>query len=484
MHIQEIFNAIHKNHHYEYLVIDRDMTVIEFSDRVIDYCDEKLLKDESIDIYNLVPEFYGLETQFKELFEKKCQIIEIPKVRKNEEQYANISVHMGREKEEKIETLIILFENITEYVLMHQRSVQDRNEKTLLLYELEKKNISLQKYNEEMEQLVETETKKIAKFINEYENALNFSTLFCRMSTKGIIVKSSQAFDELFGYMKGKLFKQKYKTLLKPSKIAFFNDILHHKIREQRGWHGIIKHQNRNGEILHLQSAYVPILNIDGEVEEIISFFVDLSENIKLDAAIITTQQEVIATMGAIGETRSKETGDHVLRVAEYSKLLALKLGLSAKEAEEIRMASPMHDIGKVGIKDAILNKPSKLTNEEFFIMKTHTKIGYNMLMGSNQKLLQTAAIIAHEHHEKWDGTGYPRALSGENIHLYGRITAISDVFDALGHNRVYKKSWPLELILDYLKSEKGKHFDPTLVDIFLENIDEFLEIKNMLNDN
>jgi response regulator RpfG family c-di-GMP phosphodiesterase len=141
-------------------------------------------------------------------------------------------------------------------------------------------------------------------------------------------------------------------------------------------------------------------------------------------------------------------------------------------------MASPMHDIGKVGIPDNILNKPGKLSEEEFEIMKTHAQLGHEMLKGSNQALLKTAAIISVEHHEKWDGSGYPRGLKGEDIHIYGRITAIADVFDALGHDRVYKKAWPLQNILDLFKEGRAKHFDPNLVDLFFDHLDDFLAIK------
>jgi len=143
-----------------------------------------------------------------------------------------------------------------------------------------------------------------------------------------------------------------------------------------------------------------------------------------------------------------------------------------------------MHDIGKVGIPDNILNKPGKLTEEEFEIMKTHAELGYEMLKGSNQALLKTASIISMEHHEKWDGSGYPRGLKGKEIHLYGRITAIADVFDALGHDRVYKKAWPLEKILDLFKEGQGKHFDPELIDLFMDNLDDFLAIKKSFDGN
>ena len=146
-------------------------------------------------------------------------------------------------------------------------------------------------------------------------------------------------------------------------------------------------------------------------------------------------------------------------------------------------MASPMHDIGKVGIPDAILNKPGKLTDDEFKIMKTHSALGYQMLKHSNREILQMAAIVAYTHHEKWDGTGYPKKIKGEAIHIFGRITALADVFDALGSDRCYKKAWELEDILALIKEERGKHFDPDLVDLFLGNLDEFLVIRDRFKD-
>ncbi|MGG1517304.1 DUF3369 domain-containing protein [Paenibacillus oryzisoli] len=203
-------------------------------------------------------------------------------------------------------------------------------------------------------------------------------------------------------------------------------------------------------------------------------------ENLYLNEELESTQQEIIYTMGEITETRSKETGHHVKRVAEYSRLLALKYGLSESEAEVIRLATPMHDVGKVGIPDAILNKPAALTPEEFEIMKTHANLGYEMLKHSNKKVLYAAAIIAWQHHERYDGTGYPQGLKGEDIHLYGRIAALADVFDALCSDRVYKKAWELDRVLELLRTERGKHFDPQIVDLFLNHLDEFLQIKEM----
>ncbi len=210
---------------------------------------------------------------------------------------------------------------------------------------------------------------------------------------------------------------------------------------------------------------------------------VRLAEVETLSKEIEETQREVVFTMGAIGESRSKETGNHVKRVAEYSKLLALYYGLDPKEAEMLKQASPMHDIGKVAIPDAILNKPGRFDESEREIMNTHSQLGFDMLKHSNRPLLKCAATVALEHHEKWDGTGYPRKLKGEDIHIYGRITALADVFDALGSDRCYKKAWDDERIFNLFKEERGKHFEPKLIDIFFEHLDEFLQIREDLKD-
>ena len=187
--------------------------------------------------------------------------------------------------------------------------------------------------------------------------------------------------------------------------------------------------------------------------------------------------------MGEIAETRSKETGNHVKRVAEYSKLLALKLGLDEQTAEMLKLASPMHDIGKVGIPDNILNKPGKHTFEEFEIMKTHAQLGYEMLKHSTKPILQAAAIVEREHHEKYNAKGYPKGLRGEEIHIFARITAVADVFDALGSDRVYKKAWEDEKIFELFNSEKGEHFDPKIIDVFFENIEEIKVIREKFKD-
>ncbi|MGE4497500.1 MAG: HD-GYP domain-containing protein [Deferribacterales bacterium] len=195
------------------------------------------------------------------------------------------------------------------------------------------------------------------------------------------------------------------------------------------------------------------------------------------------TQKEIIFTMAEAGEMRSKETGFHVKRVAEYSYLLAVGCGMSEKEAELLKMASPMHDIGKVAIPDAVLLKPGKLTDEEWEIMRSHAVMGYNILRHSERKILKAAATVALTHHEKWNGKGYPHGLAGEDIHIFGRITAIADVFDALGSDRVYKKAWDMDRILKLMQEESGQHFDPALVKVFFDNLDKFIAVRDTYRD-
>jgi len=208
-----------------------------------------------------------------------------------------------------------------------------------------------------------------------------------------------------------------------------------------------------------------------------------LAEVQALQQEIEDTQREVIFTMGAIGESRSKETGNHVKRVAEYTYILAKHYGLPAEECKMLKQASPMHDIGKIAISDTILNKPGRFNDEERAIMETHSQLGYDMLKSSNRTLIKMAAIVAYEHHEKYNGTGYPNKTAGEKIHIYGRITSIADVFDALGSYRVYKEAWSDEKIFKMFKEERGEHFDPKLIDIFFDNLNEFLAIRNTMRD-
>lgn len=202
-------------------------------------------------------------------------------------------------------------------------------------------------------------------------------------------------------------------------------------------------------------------------------------ELLALNDEIESTLRETIYTMGVIEENRSQETANHTRRVALYSQVLAQKAGLTPREVELLAAASPLHDIGKLGIPDNILLKPGRLTEEERQIMMNHPAIGCIMLQHSRRDILVAARIIAYQHQERWDGGGYPQGLSGEDIHIFGRIVALADVFDALYSHRIYKKAWPLAKVTEWMGQQRGKHFDPRLVDLFLAHIDEFVAIYN-----
>jgi putative two-component system response regulator len=203
----------------------------------------------------------------------------------------------------------------------------------------------------------------------------------------------------------------------------------------------------------------------------------------KATQTIVAQAQETIFCLAKAAEHRDPETGAHILRMSHYSRHIARGLGLSVDDQELLLAASPMHDIGKVGTPDMILLKPGKLTDEEFAVMRQHAEIGYRVLSGSSSPLLQVAAEIAYTHHEKYDGSGYPRGLAGAQIPLFGRIVAVADVFDALTSERPYKPAWSIERATQTMQEGKGRHFDPACIDAFFSHWSEVLEIKQRFQD-
>jgi len=179
-------------------------------------------------------------------------------------------------------------------------------------------------------------------------------------------------------------------------------------------------------------------------------------------------QIEMLQRLAAAAEVRDDETGQHTQRVGEMTGRLARAMGWSEDESELIRRAAPLHDLGKIGVPDGVLMKAGKLTAEEFEIIKTHTTIGARILRGGRSELVQLAERIALGHHEKWDGSGYPNGLSGEAIPLEARLVSIVDVFDALAHDRPYRKGWPVAEVLARIAEQSGRHFDPRVVEVFL----------------
>lgn len=220
----------------------------------------------------------------------------------------------------------------------------------------------------------------------------------------------------------------------------------------------------------------------------------DLVDSLASQAAIALTNAKLIDNMrdahvdtlfrlSVAAEYKDEDTASHLERMSRYSAVLSRKMGFDDLFIDQIQLASPMHDVGKIGIPDAILMKPGKLTDKEFDIMRTHPQIGARILGGSSSPLLKMAEVIALSHHEKWNGMGYPNKLKGEDIPIEGRIVALADVFDALTSRRCYKPAWPLERALNLIKETREEHFDPNVVDAFFESLDQILEIKQRYAD-
>jgi response regulator RpfG family c-di-GMP phosphodiesterase len=222
------------------------------------------------------------------------------------------------------------------------------------------------------------------------------------------------------------------------------------------------------------------ISDLDKQLIDIFAINVGVAfENLLLSQEVEDTQSELILRLGDVVESRSKEAAHHVVRMAEYCYELALLIGLDEDDADLLKRAAPMHDVGKIATPDAVLLKPGKLDKDEWHIMRQHPVIGHQILASSKRPILKAAATISLQHHEKFDGTGYPSGLRGEEIDIFARILAIADVFDALAHKRCYKEAWPLEDVLIEMKRNAGTHFDPDILATFIENIDLFVLIKN-----
>ncbi len=259
----------------------------------------------------------------------------------------------------------------------------------------------------------------------------------------------------------------------------------------------MVKRAERSGSEFFFNHSFVSIIRADNDEEilfllkgtedappldqDLIRIYMSnvamAFHNVNLNLEIIETQKEIIHTLGEVVETRSQETANHVLRVGKMAQMLALRMGMDPDDAAILRLAAPMHDVGKVGIPDAILNKPGRLTETEFSVMKKHTTIGWEILGKSQRRIMRTAALVAHQHHERWDGTGYPNGLKGEEIDLFGRITALVDVFDAVINKRIYRDAKELGEVVNMLREGRATHFDPELVDCFLANLTEFVAV-------
>lgn len=241
----------------------------------------------------------------------------------------------------------------------------------------------------------------------------------------------------------------------------------------------MLNHQGR----LHIATAVMLMLALVYLISTAYKYSKFMTKTISQNAELKASGLDIIKHLSVAGEYRDNDTANHVIRMSKYCEALAKKAGYNKKFCETILYASPMHDVGKIGIPDNILLKPGKLSIEEFEIMKKHSEIGASILNSERSEIIKMAKIIAATHHEKYDGSGYPKGLKAEEIPIEGRIAAICDVFDALTSERPYKQAWQVEKALDYIKEQSGKHFDPDLSKHFLDIIDEVLVLKEKYKD-
>lgn len=264
-----------------------------------------------------------------------------------------------------------------------------------------------------------------------------------------------------------------------PDLIAQLDDARSNRISQLHGdtYVGYFPNSSGKASLLVLKGVE-SISEIDAKLLEVFCSGVAIAfDNILLTQEITDTQAELILRLGDVVESRSSEAGNHVRRMSQVCQLLANAAGLPDDETAVLMHAAPMHDIGKIGTPDAVLLKPGKLTPDEWEIMKQHPALGLSILDGSSRPILKAAAIIAYQHHEKFDGTGYPQGLKGYDIHCFARIVAVADVFDALSHKRCYKEAWPNEAVIAHLREVSGLHLDPQFVELLITHMDEALEI-------
>jgi HD-GYP domain-containing protein (c-di-GMP phosphodiesterase class II) len=255
----------------------------------------------------------------------------------------------------------------------------------------------------------------------------------------------------------------------------------HHPVIEQR--HFAMRFgTRRSGDHVIYLATETRFVNADTQLVELFCQNVSVAlENLSLHDEIVHSQRQLILLLSSAIEERSPELRNHVRRVSEYAVQLGRLYGLSEPDLELLNIGAVMHDLGKIGIPDAVLNKAGPFDPEERKLMQTHVQRGRELLSGQTSEMMQQAQIVVGQHHEQWDGGGYPAGLTGEQIHIFGRIAAIADVFDALTTQRCYKQPWPVPQAIEFIREQRGRQFDPHLVDLFLDNVELFLSIRSRL---
>ncbi|MEA2132392.1 MAG: hypothetical protein QOC68_301 [Solirubrobacteraceae bacterium] len=288
-------------------------------------------------------------------------------------------------------------------------------------------------------------------------------------SQVGQIERVNQAFCKMIGYAAGELIGTNFVALTHPDDRPESQRVVGIVAHNGDATHRFEKrYVHADGRIVDARVAATAIRDDEGEVAQIFAQIEDVTDARRTSRELQQAQVEMLARLAAVAEFRDDDTGRHTRRVGDLSVAIGERLGLPTAQLDLLRLAAPLHDVGKIAIPDAVLGKPGKLTTAEFDQMKTHTSVGAQMLAGSGFALLELSEQIALTHHEKWDGSGYPAGLAGDAIPIAGRIVAVADVFDALTHERPYKPAWSTADALAEMADQAGRHFDPTVLEAFL----------------
>lgn len=314
-------------------------------------------------------------------------------------------------------------------------------------------------------------------FVGEYKRALELGTCVCVTDQAHRIISINRPFEALLGLSSADLEGEPVSRIMPDLSDERCLDEVQ-QANQEHFTSRVVRIVGHNGKEMQFSVGFVGVHDLSGTVKSIIMTCQDITESMRLSRDIVDTQRELLYMLGEVVESRSQETGEHIRRVAQVSKFLALKVGLDPDTAEMIETTAPMHDVGKVGIRDVILQKPGKLTAEEYEEMKAHASIGFNILGKVNRPLIGVAANIAHQHHERHDGKGYPRGLKGDEISIEARIVGIADVLDALLSSRIYKPAWDEQRAFDYFREQRGKQFDPVLIDILLTHWEAIMNLR------
>jgi putative two-component system response regulator len=290
-------------------------------------------------------------------------------------------------------------------------------------------------------------------------------------------VAVNQQFADSMGLPREQIVGRQSEDIFPPELAGQFREIERHILATGEQTHSEETLPTPGGQS-HTRTVAFPLTDPDGNAYGIGGIATDVTDLVQAKDEIAHSQRETVARLARAVEFKDEDTGDHIERMSAYCELIAERLGLPDERRELIRLASPMHDAGKIAVPDGILLKPGRLDPEEREIMERHAEVGWRLLSGSTSELLGLAAEIAYTHHERFDGAGYPRGLAAEEIPLEGRIAAVADVFDALSSDRVYRDAMPIDEALTIMRDGRGSHFDPEVLDAFLDAIDDVLEIR------